>query len=164
MMRAPEGAHDKRLRHRVATAFSHRRWYARKAEERAAGWDSRFVSLYRVERERAATRCTVGSEHLVGGLVVTDFERPRQRTPVLGGSPACRAPSLEPCAALGRLWPEFPACRVRYCSIHELKPLPTMGTGRGERIATLEAEMRTVRRDVEAIRTKVDAGTSRAFS
>jgi len=60
----------------VATAFSHRRWYARKAEERAAGWDSRFVSLYRVERERAATRCTVGSEHLVGGLVVTDFERP----------------------------------------------------------------------------------------
>jgi len=72
MMRAPEGAQDKRLRHRVATAFSHRRWYARKAEERAAGWDSRFVSLYRVERERAATRCTVGSEHLVGGLVVTD--------------------------------------------------------------------------------------------
>ena len=57
-----------------------------KPEERAGGWDPASLATYRRERERAAARRTVGADELVGGLVVTEFERPRPRRPVLEGS------------------------------------------------------------------------------
>lgn len=55
------------------------------AEERAGGWDSSSLALYRAERQRAAARRTVGGDELVGGFVVTEFERPPPPGPALEG-------------------------------------------------------------------------------
>jgi hypothetical protein len=55
------------------------------AEERANGWDPALLAAYRRERARAAGSI-VGASELVGGLVVTEFRRPRPRGPVLEGS------------------------------------------------------------------------------
>src|SRR6266516_7391451 len=48
------------------------------------GWSPEDLAAYRRERERAAGSI-VGANELVGGLVVTEFERPRPRGPVLEG-------------------------------------------------------------------------------
>lgn len=55
------------------------------AAERAGGWDPESLAAYRRERNRAAGSI-VGASELVGGFVVTEFRRPRQRMPVLEGS------------------------------------------------------------------------------
>jgi len=54
-------------------------------EERKTGWTETDLERYRAERDRAAAQSTVGSLNLVGGLVVTEFNRPRPRGPVLEG-------------------------------------------------------------------------------
>src|SRR5437764_1168977 len=55
-------------------------------EERKARWTETDVERYRAERDRAAAQSTVGSLNLVGGLVVTEFKRPRPPGPVIEGS------------------------------------------------------------------------------
>jgi len=68
-------------RHAAGTQAGTQEQYA---EERANGWSPEDLAAYRRERERAAGSI-VGANELVGGLVVTEFERPRPRGPVLEG-------------------------------------------------------------------------------